>query len=250
MNTTTKTRKARQGDRRKAIGVIRVSTNSQKEIGAAGQRKQLVKWAEREGVELVDVFYDIGISGEKPVSERPGLLAAIAALKDARAGILVATKRDRFARHRHVIADVERHVLQAGGVLVTCDGMCDGTDSEAEEVNSTISDLMAAMELRRIKSRNRDRAQTCISQGRTHGGRLPYGQRRKATGTTGRSGIVVELEPDPKEQMIIVRMVELRREGCSYQAIADILADEGITSKTGKKWQLMPIKRILDREAA
>ncbi len=250
MDTTSKARKARQGDRRKAIGVIRVSTNSQKEIGAAGQRKQLETWAEGEGIELVAVFDDIGINGEKPISERPGLLSAIAAMRDARAGILVATKRDRFARHRHVIADLERAVVQAGGVLVTCDGMCDGTDSEAEEVNSTISDLIAAMELRRIKSRNRDRAQTCIRQGRTHGGRLPYGQRRKATGTTGRSGVVVELEPDPKEQKIIARMVELRGDGCSFQKIADTLATEGITSKTGKKWQLMPIKRILDREVA
>lgn len=242
-------RKTRKGDRSKAIGIVRVSTAKQ-DIGAAAQRSELEKWAKLEGVELLCIFEDLGVSGAAPITERPGLLAGISALRDAGAGSLVAVKRDRFARHRHTIADVERAAIRAGGVLITTDGVCTGDDSESEEVNTSIHDLMAALELRKIRTRNRSRARTCIAQGRTHGGKLPYGYQRKSSGITGRSGVVVELEPNPDEQKVVARMCELRKGGCSLRKIAETLVDEGYTTRTGKLWQAMVVKRVLDRIVA
>ncbi len=240
-------RKKRSGDRKRAIGIVRVST-SQQDIGASAQRAELESWANNEGVDLLAIFEDIGVSGAAPIAERPGLLAGISALRETGAGCLVAVKRDRFARHRHVIADVERAAIRAGGVLVTTDGVCTGDDSESEEVNASIHDLMAALELRKIRARNKSRASTCIAQGRTHGGKIPYGYRRKSGGITGRSGVVVELEPNPGEQKIVARMVDLRKGGCSLRKIAETLDEDGCTPRTGKSWQAMVVKRVLDRE--
>lgn len=242
-----KRRKKRQGDRKKAIGVVRVSTSKQ-DIGASAQRAELEKWANREGVELIAIFEDIGVSGAKPITERPGLLAALQSLTETSAGCLVAVKRDRFARNRLLMADIERKAIRSGAVVITTDGVSTGEDSEIEEVNTTIHDLMASMELRKIKARNTARAQTCIAQGRTHGGKLPYGYRRKSSGVTGRSGKIVELEPHPEERKVIARMVELRENGCSLRKIVKLLAEEGCAPRAGRTWQAMVVKRVLDRE--
>lgn len=229
--------------------MVRVSTSKQ-DIGATAQRVELEKWAGREGVELIAMFEDIGVSGARPISERPGLLAALRTLEETSAGCLVAVKRDRFARSRLLMADIERQAILSGAVLVTTDGVSTGEDSEIEEVNTTIHDLMASMELRKIKARNTARAQTCIAQGRTHGGQLPYGYQRKAVGTTGRSGVVVELEKNHQEQGVIARMIELRDDGCSLRIITKTLAEEGTKTRAGKPWQPMVVKRLLDREEA
>ena len=222
-------------------------STSKQDIGAAAQRAELERWAAQRSVDLIAIFEDIGVSGAAPLAGRPGLVAAIAAMGDFTAGKLVAVKRDRFARHRHTIADIEREVVRAGGVLVTTDGTTTGDDSESEEVQATIQDLVASLELRKIRARNRARAKRCIADGRTHGGDVPYGQRRRALGITGRSGVVVELEPDPDEQAVVARIVELRSNGLSLRKIAARLKADGHTTRTGRPWQAMTIKRVLDR---
>jgi DNA invertase Pin-like site-specific DNA recombinase len=241
-------RRIQRGDPKRAIGIVRVSTSKQ-DLGAAAQRAELVRWAEREELDLIAIFEDIGVSGAAPVSERPGLIAAIGALVENRAGKLVAVKRDRFARHRHTIADVERTAAAAGAVLVTTDGVCNGEDTEVEEVNATIQDLVAALELRKIRARNLARARRCIESGRLHGGQPAYGQRRKKTGVTGRSGAVVQLEPDPTEQAIIARARQLRREGLSLRAVGQRLAEEGLKPRSGRTWQAMTIRRLVQRSS-
>ena len=244
----TRRRRTKQGDRKQAIGVVRVSTSKQ-DIGVEAQRAELERWAKREGVRLLAVFEDIGISGARPLNERPGLIAAITALREHGAGLLVAVKRDRFARHRHTIADVERAAWNAGGVLVTTDGTCRGDDSETEEIAAGFQDILAAMELRRIRDRNQGRAQACIARGQTHGGTIPYGMRRKQGGRKGTRGTVVELERAPDEQRVLRRMAKLRKAGKSYRAIAAALASDGATTRRGGQWQPMVIKQMLDRIA-
>ncbi len=240
-------RQAKQGNRRKAVGVVRVSTSKQ-DIGVAAQRSQLERWASNEGVELIAIFEDVGVSGTAPLAKRPGLQAAISALREHKAGLVVAVKRDRFARHRHTISEVEQAIQHAGGVIVTTDGINKGEDTEAEEISSAIEDLCANLEFRRIQIRNRERVRECKRRGCTSGGRLPYGFGFKEGGKTSqRTGKPIELAPEPHEQAVILRMMELRRDGQSLAAVAASLADEGLTTRTGGKWQPMTIKRIVDR---
>ncbi len=101
--------------------------------------------AATEGIELLAVYEDFAISGEAALADRRGLQEAIAAARELGAGKLVAVKRDRFALHRHTIADVERAASRAGAVLVTTDGVCTGEDTESAEVNASIQDLVAAL---------------------------------------------------------------------------------------------------------
>jgi DNA invertase Pin-like site-specific DNA recombinase len=242
-------RVSRTSAKDRAIGIVRCSTSKQ-DIGAAAQRAELQRWAADNGIELVAVFEDLGVSGAAPLAERPGLLDAIVAMQRHGARRLVAVKRDRFARHRHTMADIERAVAAAGGVLVTTDGTCLGDDTEAEELRVGFMDLLAALELRKIRARNKARCEACRAAGRTHGGRLPFGYRRRAGGRTGRSGAVVELEPDPTEQAVLRRIVDLADAGRSLRQVAGILANDGITARNGRPWQPSVLARIVSRARA
>jgi DNA invertase Pin-like site-specific DNA recombinase len=239
-------RRSKSGDRKFAIGVVRVSTSRQ-DIGAAAQRDELQRWADGEGVRLLAIHEDIGVSGAAPLHDRPGLLAALSAAKNDGAGLLVAVKRDRFARHRHTIADLEREAGRVGAVLVTTDGVCTGEDTELAEMTAGMQDLLAAMELRKIRARNRARARRCIAAGRTHGGYIPFGYRRRTDGIRGRSGLVVEIEPDPDQQRIIQAIVERRESGQTYREVKEWLRFEGVPSPTGKSWHESMVRRIVLR---
>ena len=238
--------RTRKGDPLRAVGIVRTSTSRQ-DIGAAAQRAELERFVAEKGWELVAVFEDVGISGSAPMSDRPGLIAAIAALTEHDAGVLLAVKRDRFARCRFTIADVERAVRSAGGVLATTDGTCDGSDSETEQVSASIQDLVAQLELRKIRSRNKARAQRCIAEGRIHGRDVPFGMRRAAEGVVGRGGRVVTLEADPTEKATIETIRALHASGLSLRQIAAELGDH---PRTGKPWQAMSISRILLKNRA
>lgn len=195
----------------------------------------------------MEVFEDLGVSGAAPLADRPGLLGGLVAMKTHRAGWLVAVKRDRFARHRHTMADVERAVAAVGGVLVTTDGVSSGAEDETELLQSGFHDLLSQIELAKICARNKARCEACRAAGRTHGGKLPFGFRRRAGGRTGRSGAVVELEPDPSEQVVLRRILDLADAGCSLRDIARTLADEDITTRAGRPWQPSVLARILSR---
>ncbi len=54
---------------------------------------------------------------------------------------------------------------------------------------------------------------------------------------------------NPREQLAIVYMRELRKQGHTYRRIAAELDARGVKSKTGKKWGARAIKYVIDRAA-
>lgn len=73
------------------IGYVRVSTDDQT-LSAEAQRHRLHEWCNIQGLELVAIYEDVGVSGGLPLEKRPGILDALNALKPGMT--LVATKRD------------------------------------------------------------------------------------------------------------------------------------------------------------
>lgn len=92
----------------RAVGYIRVSTDEQVN-GPKAQADALAAWCARNGVELVAVHHDHGVSGGAELDKRPGLLAALDELE--RGDVLLVAKRDRLARS---VAPV-RHGRPPGG---------------------------------------------------------------------------------------------------------------------------------------
>ena len=132
-----------------------MSTEDQK-LGPEAQRAAIEAWSLREGVTVVAWHVDAGVSGASAIEARPGLLGALAALREHGAGLLVVAKRDRVARDIVIGATVERAASTAGAKLVSADGAGNGDGIEGMMVRG-MTDLFAAVEREMIRSRTRSR---------------------------------------------------------------------------------------------
>jgi DNA invertase Pin-like site-specific DNA recombinase len=222
------------GDPKVAVGYIRVSTDEQS-LGPEAQRNAIEKWAQARGVRVAVVFEDFGISGGASAEKRPGLLAALAALRENNAGLLVAAKRDRIARDTVIAAMVEQAAQRAGAVLTTADGASDGVGPEGALMRGIV-DVFAAYERGVIKSRTK--AALGVKKARNECvGQVPYGFELAADG--------VHLAEAAAEQAKIETIRALRTSGLSLRRVTAECSRLGLVSRSGKPFMLTSIANIL-----
>ena len=230
-------RSARKGNASKAIGYLRVSTTDQ-HLGPEAQRAALDRWCAANGVDLVDVFVDHGVSGAAALDRRPALMSAVNALTEHGAGVLLVAKRDRLARDVMVAAMAERLVARAGAGIVTADGTGNGDTPEALLMRRMV-DCFAEYERAIIRARTTAALAVKKSKGERVG-QVPFGYHLAADG--------VHLEADDDEQRVISMVKQLRADGLSLRAVATHLNDHGVPAR-GSKWHKTTIIRLLDRAA-
>jgi len=230
-------RTRRSADQKKAIGYVRVSTDEQ-HLGPDAQRDALARWCAANGVELVGVFDDLGVSGGAALDKRPGLLAALDALVASGAGVLLAAKRDRIARDTMVAAMVERLAERNGARVLTADGTSTEQTPEGALMRGIV-DLFAQFERQLIQSRTR--AALAVKKARGERvGVVAYGFKLAADG--------VHLEADADEQSRIATIRALQGAGASHKAIAEKLNADGVPAR-GDRWHATTIGRVLRRAA-
>jgi DNA invertase Pin-like site-specific DNA recombinase len=228
-----KRRRVTQGSSDKAIGYIRVSTDDQR-LGPKAQAKALDAWSAREGVQLLAVFVDHGVSGGNSLADRPGLLEAIAALQSLGAGVLVAAKRDRLARDVGHARSIEAETAKAGAVVRTADGRSDGSGSAALLAKG-LDDLLGEYE--RVVISERTTAALAVKKAKGERlGSIPFGYRVGADQT--------HLEPDPAEQATLELIRGLRGAGTPLRAIVNKLNADAVPAR-GKRWHLTTVSRLL-----
>jgi len=219
---------------RRAVCYLRVSTDEQG-LGLDAQRAMVAGYIAREGLQATVEHVDEGVSGGAPMDKRPGLLAALAALK--RGSVLVVAKRDRLARDPLVAMMAERMAEKRGARVVCADGNGNG-DGAADVLMRRMLDAFAEFERAQIAMRTRAALGELRRQGRRVSGRAPLGFRFER-------GRLVEV---PAEQAILARVVELRRGGHGAKAIAKALNGDGRRNpRTGRPWSPGPIAHVLRR---
>src|SRR6266446_5014809 len=179
-----------------AIGYIRVSTEDQT-LSVEAQRERLTVWCAERRVALVAVQEDVGVSGGAALDKRPGLMLAIDALTPGT--VLVAVKRDRFARDTMIAAMIERLAERKGAKVLTCDGAGEGDSPEAQMLRGII-DVFAQYERAVIRARTKTALAVKRNRDERISGRLPYGMRLAVDG--------LHLEEDPDEQAVITIALE------------------------------------------
>jgi hypothetical protein len=114
-----------------------------------------------------------GAQSDRLLNQRPGLLAALSALRQRNACILLVARRDRLARDVLVAALVERLAERDGATVQAADGPAEGTSPEAVLMRRIID---AFAEYERLVVRARTRAALALkrSRGERTGG-IPYG---------------------------------------------------------------------------
>lgn len=233
-------RKARKaGDPKVAVGYIRVSTSEQAN-GPEAQREAMEGWCRREGMELVEVFEDLGVSGAMEIDKRAGLLGALDALGEHGAGILIVAKRDRVARDVLLSAMVERLAQRSGAQVVSADGCGNGTSAEAEMMRGIVA-CFAAYERALIRARTAQALSVKKRRGERVGS-VPLGWKLDGDG--------VHLVADDDEQEIIRLARELQGEGLTLRGIGAELERRGVLPRSGGKWSPGTVSRVVNGRVA
>ena len=208
-------------------------------LGPEAQRAAIESWAASRGVTVVAWFEDLGVSGGAAIDRCPGLLAAMEAVKEHRAGALVVQKRDRLARDIIKAAVAESMVERSGARIVTTEGEESGDADPNAWLMKTLKDAFGQYERLVIGARTK----AALSVKRARGervGEVPYGYRVAADG--------VRLEVEPEEQAIVARIRALRRDGLSLRAIAAEVNGDGARQRSGRPFHPQTVKNIAERE--
>ena len=210
-----------------AIGYRRVSTQEQagSGLGLDAQASAIAATAARLGLSLAQTFTDAGLSGGKPLEQRPALLDAVATLR--RGDVLVVAKRDRLGRDVLNVAMVERLVERKGARVVSAAGEGTDDDGPTDRLMRQMVDAFAEYERALIRSRTRAAMAVKKARGQRVGG-IPFGYQLSPDGET--------LQPQADEQRALRVLRELRAAGYTYQAIADELNRQGFRSRVGTPW--------------
>lgn len=223
-------------DTKRVVGYIRVSTTEQA-LGPEAQLAALRSWCSARGADLVAVHSDLGVSGGAELDKRPGLLAALDALREHGAGVLLVAKRDRLARDVVIAAMAERLAARRGAEVQSADGAGNGS-GPADQLMRTMVDAFAQYERALIRARTSAALRAKRARGERTGGVARLGERLAPCG--------VRVEPEPAEVAALGRIAELHAEGATVRAIAARLNAEGVPSR-GSKWHATTVARALRR---
>lgn len=156
-------------------------------ISPSEQRRKITGWAESKGLTVAGWHEDLDVSGG--TRDRPGLNAAIQAVKDGRADGIVVARLDRLSRLG--VADalsLVEEIHTAGGTIAALDLGIDPT-TPFGELSMTLMLALGRMERRRITDGWRAAQESATARG-VHIGPTPLGYAR------GPDSVLIPCEPE------------------------------------------------------
>jgi DNA invertase Pin-like site-specific DNA recombinase len=207
----------------KAIGYVRCSTEEQADsrAGLEVQRAAILAEAQRRGWDEADLTFveDAGFSGKD--LHRPGIEAALDALRHRKADTLVVSKLDRLSRSLVDFAGLMDRASREHWALVALDLGVD-TSTPAGEAMAAMLATFAQFERRLIG----ERTKAALAVKKAAGVRL------------GRPRLIPE--------DIVARIVAERSSGATLRAIADGLNDDEVpTAMGGARWYVSTVQGVV-----
>jgi DNA invertase Pin-like site-specific DNA recombinase len=248
----------------KLIGLIRVSTGKQGESGLGLEAQQSAIEAYRKQLDgvLIKTYKEVESGTHNSIEDRPQLRAAVAHARRSGATLVIA-KIDRLVRSTVIGA----YLKTSGVKFVACD------NPYANELTIDILVAVAADEARRISTRTKEALAAYKVNRRVskriklmYPDKVPAAIVRATAGKLGASlpqcrnltpeGRVKGLERSAKVRKaraidaysdLAEYMQELRAQGLTLLAVANKLDEQGHTTRLGKPWNPVQVKRVLDR---
>jgi len=220
------------------IGYIRVSTTKQGKsgLGLEAQQKALRDYARASGGRILTTYREVE-SGRK--DDRPELERAVNHAKRSNATLVIA-KLDRLARSVYVVSGL----MESGVDFAACD------NPHANRLTIHILAAVAESEAAAISQRTKDALAAAKRRGVKLGASRPecrnLTQRARKRGAKAAGEKVSRLAHDYYADLAPA-LHELRSDGLTQQQIADWLNDSGQTTRRGKPFSQVSVKRILDR---
>ena len=226
--------------RNAALAYVRVSTAEQAHEGVslAAQEAKITAYCTLAGLDLVATCQEAGVSGAKPLAERPAGAELLERLARGQARHVVTLKLDRLFRdaadallltQRWDRADVALHLIDMGGQAIN-------TGSAMGRMLLTVMAGFAELERNLIAERTALALAHLKAQGR-HVGSPAFGL----------AMVDGELQANDDELVTAERMRELKAQNLTYQQIADTLTAEGRPTKRGGRWHPTTVANVLGR---
>jgi DNA invertase Pin-like site-specific DNA recombinase len=219
-----------------ALIYLRVSGRGQIDgDGFDRQREALQRYARTNALEIIQEYRDEGVSGTRELADRPGLAALLDHVESNGAKVVLVERADCLARDLMISEVIIDQFMRAGARVLTEDG-ADLTSGSDDPTRTLIRQVLGAvaqfeksvlvLKLRAARQRQRRRTGRCE-------GRKPFGTR-------------------PGESVTLERIMELRRKPkgrprLSVAAIANVLNEEGRSTRTGRPWAPGTVHAILQR---
>jgi DNA invertase Pin-like site-specific DNA recombinase len=224
------------GPRVRALGYLRVSTEEQVQgNGLAVQEQAIRRYCKANGLRLVDLCSDEGISGSNGLEKRVGLATALARLESGEADCLVVYRLDRLARD-YVLQELLVNRLRGAGTPLRSATEDIETDTD-DPTKVLIRQILGSIgQYERALIRGRMLAGKAIKQARGGyvGGQPGYGSRADNA----------ELVDDPREAEVVQMVMDMREAGASYREIAGALTAAGLKPRRAASWHPMVIRSI------
>jgi DNA invertase Pin-like site-specific DNA recombinase len=224
----------------RAIGYVRVSTENQVGEDAFGletQREAIAKYCLGNGLDLIEIYEDPAVSGSIEPLSWPGMADVLGTLRTGDIERLVVYKLDRLARDLYLTLWLEKEVRKFGAEVVSVTEPY-RWDDPTQKLLLNIIMSFSEFEKSLIASRLSGGRKTKARGGQHAGGRAPIGY-------SADKALIL----DPIKALAVKRVFELRETGLSLQGVADQMNAEGYTTKAGRRFKKMQVKRILDRES-
>jgi DNA invertase Pin-like site-specific DNA recombinase len=228
------------------VAYLRVSSESQLDgFGLDVQAKAVRMWAKANGHRVVHTCKDEGLSGTLDAADRPGLACALDALSDGTADGLVVARLDRLARSLAVQEAALAAVWRLGASVFTVDSgevHEDDPDDPMRTAMRQMRGVFAQLDRGQVVKRMRDGRRAKAAMGRKSVGAYAFGYRGHGAGRER------DAVPDPIEQVVVNRIIALRRDAMSYRAIAATLDGEGHRPRRAQAWSAMAVRAVVQRE--
>jgi site-specific DNA recombinase len=225
----------------KAVGYIRVSTESQTKDGVSldNQEAKIKAYADLKDLDLVEIIEDAGISAKN--LNRPGVQKVLTMARRNEVEAVIVYKLDRMFRSTVDALETTKKFDKWGVAFHSIHEALD-TESAMGRFFFTLTAALAEMERRIIGERTAAALKHKRMNRKKTGGDIPLGYCLDTDGET-----LIEV---PKEQEVIRLIKKLKRNGCSLSSICRELETRGHLTKTGKaKWHHQSIAQILKRPA-
>lgn len=218
-----------------AIAYLRVSTAQQADsgLGLDAQRAAVTAAAARHTLPLAATFTDAGLSGSLGLEDRPGLFAAIGALR--RGDTLIVAKRDRLGRDVIAVAMIERLITRKGARVLSAAGEGSEADDASSMLQRRILDAFSEYERLIIGERTKAALRAKKARGERVGN-IAFGFQLAADGT---------LTEQADEQRALALIRTCRTAGYTLREIADELNRQGISTRRGGTWRHQYVAGLL-----
>lgn len=189
-------------------------------ISLDAQRAKIEAYALTKDLELVGIVEDAGKSAKD--LKRPGVQQILKMARRKEVGAVIIVKLDRIFRCAvdalNTTQDFDRRGIALHSIHENLD-----TQSAMGEFFFTLTAALAEMERGLVGERTRAALARKKERGEKTGGTVPYGY----------DVLDGRLVKNPKEQEVRALMLKLRRQGMSYQRVANALNAKNMPTKKG-----------------